>query len=163
MPKIDVNKVAEILKKNHIDPAVLRRVVEEMNLAVQPDPGEGEAAPPVKKQFVILVRVPRRQAPEVRLHRLGAPDPRGREPGLGPGAPSQGGLRLQRLKEGPALSGQDGGRRPRGRACKVLPGDRALGHELLTNKLQVCGSLFFVYFYVSRKRNYEYTRKKDNA
>jgi hypothetical protein len=57
MPKIDVSKVAEILKKNHIDPAVLRRVIEEMNLAVQPDAGE-EKPPPVKKQFVILVSDP---------------------------------------------------------------------------------------------------------
>jgi hypothetical protein len=64
MPKIDVNKVAEILKKNHIDPAVLRRVVEEMNLAVQPDPGEGELAPPVKKQFVILVSDPEGRMPK---------------------------------------------------------------------------------------------------
>jgi hypothetical protein len=63
MPKIDVNKVAEILKKNHIDPAVLRRVVEEMNLAVQPDPGEGDPAPPVKKQFVILVSDPEEKMP----------------------------------------------------------------------------------------------------
>jgi hypothetical protein len=46
MPKIDVNKVAEILKKNHIDPAVLRRVVEEMNLAVQPDPARARQPPP---------------------------------------------------------------------------------------------------------------------
>jgi hypothetical protein len=67
MPKIDVNKVAEILKKNHIDPAVLRRVVEEMNLAVQPDPGEGEAAPPVKKQFVILVSDPDGKMPKADL------------------------------------------------------------------------------------------------
>ena len=44
MPKIDVNKVAEILKKNEISPAVLRRVMEELNLAVQPDPGEEESA-----------------------------------------------------------------------------------------------------------------------
>ncbi len=58
MPKIDVNKVAEILKRNHIEPALLRRVVEEMNLAAQPDPGEGDQAPPVKKQFVILVSDP---------------------------------------------------------------------------------------------------------
>ena len=64
MPKIDVNKVAEILKKNHIDPAVLRRVVEEMNLAVQPDPGEGDLAPPVKKQFVILVSDPEGRMPK---------------------------------------------------------------------------------------------------
>ncbi len=64
MPKIDVNKVAEILKKNHIDPAVLRRVVEEMNLAVQPDPGEGDAAPPVKKQFIILLSDPEERMPK---------------------------------------------------------------------------------------------------
>lgn len=58
MAKIDVNKAAEIMKKNHLDPAVLRRIVEEMNLAVQPDPGEGEDAPKVKKQFIILVSDP---------------------------------------------------------------------------------------------------------
>ena len=58
MPKIDVSKVAEILKKNHIDPALLRKVVEEMNLAVQPDPGDDEKPPAVKKQFVILVSDP---------------------------------------------------------------------------------------------------------
>jgi hypothetical protein len=67
MAKIDVNKVAEILKKNHIDPAVLRRVVEEMNLAVQPDPGEGDIAPPVKKQFVILVSDPDAKMPKMDL------------------------------------------------------------------------------------------------
>jgi hypothetical protein len=58
MPKIDVSKVAEILKKNHLDPAIMRRVIEEMNLAVQPETGEGDAPPPVKKQFVILVSDP---------------------------------------------------------------------------------------------------------
>lgn len=67
MAKIDVNKVAEILKKNHIDPAVLRRVVEEMNLAVQPDPGEGDNPPPVKKQFVILVSDPNGKMPRGEL------------------------------------------------------------------------------------------------
>jgi hypothetical protein len=67
MAKIDVNKVAEILKKNHIDPAVLRRVVEEMNLAVQPDPGEGDLPPPVKKQFIILVSDPAGKMPKADL------------------------------------------------------------------------------------------------
>jgi hypothetical protein len=57
MPKIDISKVAEILKKNHLDPALLRRVIEEINLAVQPETGE-EGPPPVKKQFVILVSDP---------------------------------------------------------------------------------------------------------
>jgi hypothetical protein len=64
MPKIDVNKVAEILKKNQIDPAVLRRVMEEMNLAVQPDPGEDEKTPAVKKQWVVLVSDPEGRMPK---------------------------------------------------------------------------------------------------
>jgi hypothetical protein len=58
MPKIEVNKVAEILKKNEISPAILRRIVEEMNLAAQPDGPEGDKPPAVKKQFVILVSDP---------------------------------------------------------------------------------------------------------
>jgi hypothetical protein len=57
MPKIEVNKVAEILKKNEISPAILRRVIEEMNLAVQPDSAE-EKPPAMKKQFVIMVSDP---------------------------------------------------------------------------------------------------------
>jgi hypothetical protein len=63
MPKIEVNKVAEILKKNEISPAVLRRIVEEMNLAVQPDSGE-EKPPALKKQFVILVSDPDGRLPK---------------------------------------------------------------------------------------------------
>ena len=63
MPKIDVSKVAEILKKNHIDPALLRRVMEELNLAVQPDTGE-EKPPAQKKQFVILVSDPDGRLPK---------------------------------------------------------------------------------------------------
>jgi len=58
MPKIEISKVAEILKRNHVDPALLRRVIEEINVAAQPDPGEKETPPPVKKQFVILVSDP---------------------------------------------------------------------------------------------------------
>jgi hypothetical protein len=64
MAKIEVNKVAEILKKNDISPAILRRVIEEMNLAVQPDPGDDDKPPPVKKQFVILVSDPDRKLPK---------------------------------------------------------------------------------------------------
>ena len=64
MPKIDVSKVAEILKKNHIDPAVLRRVIEEMNVAVQPDPGDDEKPPAVKKQFVIVISDPDGRLPK---------------------------------------------------------------------------------------------------
>ncbi len=64
MPKIEVNKVAEILKKNEISPGTLRRVVEEMNLAVQPDPTDAETPPAVKKQFVILVSDPEGRLPK---------------------------------------------------------------------------------------------------
>ena len=67
MAKIDVSKVAEILKKNHIDPALLRKVVEEMNLAVQPDPGDDEKPPAVKKQFVIVVSDPSGKMPKTDL------------------------------------------------------------------------------------------------
>lgn len=63
MPKIDVSKVAEVLKKNQIDPAVLRRVIEELNLAVQPDAADEDKPPAVKKQFVILVSDPDNKFP----------------------------------------------------------------------------------------------------
>lgn len=58
MSKIQVSKVAEILKKAQIDPALLRRVIEEMNFAVQPEADGEEAPPALKKQFVILVSDP---------------------------------------------------------------------------------------------------------
>ncbi len=64
MPKIDVSKVAEILKKNHLEPAMLRRVIEEMNLAVQPEGADDEKPPAVKKQFVILVSDPEGRLPK---------------------------------------------------------------------------------------------------
>lgn len=64
MAKIDVSKVAEILKKNQIDPALLRRVIEEMNLAVEPEGAEGDKPPAVKKQFVIVVSDPEGRLPK---------------------------------------------------------------------------------------------------
>lgn len=64
MAKIDVSKAAEILKKNQLEPALLRRVIEEMNLAVEPE-GDGEGkAPAVKKQFVIIVSDPEGRLPK---------------------------------------------------------------------------------------------------
>jgi hypothetical protein len=67
MAKIDVSKVAEILKKNQLEPAVLRRIIEELNLVAQPDPGDELKPPPVKKQFVILVSDPRGRLAEKEL------------------------------------------------------------------------------------------------
>ena len=57
MPKIDVNHVAEILKRNDLDPALLRQIIEELNLAAQPEVDE-EKPPAVKKQFSILISDP---------------------------------------------------------------------------------------------------------
>lgn len=63
MPKIDLNKVAEICKKNAVEPALLRRIMEEMALAVQPDGGD-ETTPAVKKQWVILLSDPDGKMPK---------------------------------------------------------------------------------------------------
>jgi hypothetical protein len=63
MPKIDVNKVAEILKRNEVEPALLRQIVEEMNLLVQPEVDE-EKPPALKKQFAILISDPDNRLPE---------------------------------------------------------------------------------------------------
>lgn len=66
MPKIDVSKVAEILKKNQVDPAVIRCIIEEMQLATQPEPGEGDGdgVPAPKKQSVILISDPENKLPK---------------------------------------------------------------------------------------------------
>lgn len=64
MPKIEVNKVAEIIKRQpDIDPATLRAIVEEMNLLVQPE-AEDEKPPALKKQYAILVSDPEGRLPK---------------------------------------------------------------------------------------------------
>lgn len=63
MPKIDTNKVAEILKRNEIEPALLRTIVEEMNLVTQPEVDE-EKPPSVKKQYAILISDPDGRLPK---------------------------------------------------------------------------------------------------
>jgi hypothetical protein len=57
MSKIEINIVAASLKKHEsqeLTPALLREIIEELNFEAQPA-DEGEQAPPVKKQFVILL------------------------------------------------------------------------------------------------------------
>lgn len=63
MSKIDINKVAEIMKKNQVDPKILRQIVEEMNILTQAE-SDGEKAPAVKKQSVILVSDPEGRLPK---------------------------------------------------------------------------------------------------
>ncbi len=58
MAKIEVNQVAEILKKHKIDPSLLREIVEELNFATQAA-GDDDIKPPApKKQFVVLLSDP---------------------------------------------------------------------------------------------------------
>lgn len=65
MAKIEVNQVAEILKRNNLDPALLRQLLEEMNrLAEATAKAEEDKPPAVKKQFVILVSDPDERLPK---------------------------------------------------------------------------------------------------
>ncbi|HEY4302487.1 MAG TPA: hypothetical protein VGM73_16565 [Candidatus Didemnitutus sp.] len=63
MAKIEVNKVAEILKRHKIEPAMLREIVEEMNTVVQPSADEDIKPPAPKKQFVVLLSDPQGKLP----------------------------------------------------------------------------------------------------
>lgn len=57
MPKIEINVVAAALKKHALAPDVMRKILEDLNLEAQPEPGE-EAAPAVKKQLCVMVSDP---------------------------------------------------------------------------------------------------------
>jgi len=59
MAKIDVAKVADILRHNHLEPAVMRRILEQINSVTEKAAEAEEQKPPaVKKQFVVLVSDP---------------------------------------------------------------------------------------------------------
>lgn len=59
MPKLEINQVAEILKRNKANPELLRSVVEEMTLLAQAAQEADEDKPKaVKKQNVILISDP---------------------------------------------------------------------------------------------------------
>ena len=65
--KLEINQVAEILKRNAADPALLRAVVQEMNLIAARAADEADATPAVKKQWVILVSDPEGRMPKIDL------------------------------------------------------------------------------------------------
>jgi len=65
MPKIEVQRVAEILKHNEVDPKIIRKILEEMNALVQEEAGDADAKPiPAKKQFAILISDPDGELPK---------------------------------------------------------------------------------------------------
>jgi hypothetical protein len=63
MPRIEINKVAEVLKKNALEPKQLRQIIEELNQLTQSE-AEEENPPAIKKQFVILVSDPEKNLPK---------------------------------------------------------------------------------------------------
>ena len=63
MPKIDVNQVADILKRNEVEPSILKQIVAEMQAVLEAEAGE-EKAPPVKKQWCIMISDPEGRLPE---------------------------------------------------------------------------------------------------
>lgn len=68
MSKIDVNTVADILRRSLTEPAQLRQVIEEINRAVEAKSTATAEKPPAgKKQFVILIADPDGEMPETEL------------------------------------------------------------------------------------------------
>lgn len=63
MPKIDVNQVADILKRNEVEPSILKQIVAEMQALLEAEAGE-EKPPPVKKQWCIMISDPEGRLPE---------------------------------------------------------------------------------------------------
>ncbi|MEX2381898.1 MAG: hypothetical protein WD490_05915 [Opitutales bacterium] len=64
MPKIDIEKVADILRKNELDPEILNKILEDINTETGADDEQEEKPPPVKKQFVMLISDPDHELPE---------------------------------------------------------------------------------------------------
>ncbi len=68
MAKIEIAKVADILRQNQLEPAVMRRILEQINKVTEEAAAAEEEKPPAqKKQFVILVSDPDGQMPEHEL------------------------------------------------------------------------------------------------
>lgn len=63
MPKLDINQVAEVIKRNDVEPATLRQIIEELNLLAQPEADE-EKAPAIKKQWSVIVSDPEGKLPD---------------------------------------------------------------------------------------------------
>jgi hypothetical protein len=63
MPKIDLNRVAQILQRNEVPPATLRQIMEELNHVVQAE-ADPDKPPPVKKQWAILISDPEGRLPD---------------------------------------------------------------------------------------------------
>ncbi len=63
MAKIEISRVAEILKKHKLAPSLLREIVEELNLITSPNADDEIKPPAPKKQFVVLLSDPSGKLP----------------------------------------------------------------------------------------------------
>jgi hypothetical protein len=57
MAKLEINKVAETIKRHDVAPETFRAIIEDLNLQAQPEVDE-EKAPAIKKQFSVIVSDP---------------------------------------------------------------------------------------------------------
>lgn len=65
MSKIELAQVAETLRQNQLEPAVMRRILEQLNKTIEEEAAaEGEKPPAQKKQYVVLVSDPDGVMPE---------------------------------------------------------------------------------------------------
>jgi hypothetical protein len=59
MPKVDLELVKMILQRNELDIRLVSQILEDINSEVAAIDDEEEKAPPVKKQFVVMVSDPK--------------------------------------------------------------------------------------------------------
>jgi hypothetical protein len=65
MSKIELAQVAETLRQNQLEPAVMRRILEQLNKTIEEEAAaEGEKPPAQKKQYVVLISDPDGVMPE---------------------------------------------------------------------------------------------------
>lgn len=64
MSKVPIELVAAAMKQAHVDPAKLREVIELINSEIEAQEKGEEAAPTIKKQYVVLVSDPEGKLPK---------------------------------------------------------------------------------------------------
>ncbi|BET67096.1 hypothetical protein ASA1KI_20140 [Opitutales bacterium ASA1] len=66
MAKVEIDLVAEVLKENELDPAIVERIVREITKAAEKaaDEAAADREPPAKKQWVIVLSDPHGELPD---------------------------------------------------------------------------------------------------
>lgn len=53
--KIDISEVAEVLKQQKLEPAVVREIIEELKSRLEPEDDKAEPVPRAKQQYVAVI------------------------------------------------------------------------------------------------------------